>query len=1445
MSLRLDDCLFFGAALPEPFVKFELEGHLQNEKLLPKNSGIEGKELSDAWDTIRRKLSSLGQQGGSRHVANHILKPLLPSLGYAEMVPAGEVQTREGPEDGGLLLKTASGQASAQPAHPAHLRAWTLETGADFDAPNQRGRAYRFSPTQVAERVLLKEGERLGLLSDGTELRLLFCDPARTSGYMSIRLDKTGGWRGSRTMPDSFRLLLALASPRGLTLLPELLEQARLTQARVTAKLREQAKRAVMGFVQTVLDEPGNALVLGEFGDRQGLAEKLWSEALVLIYRLLFVLKLESSPDQARAFSFRSTSLWRNSYSPNTALAPLVRKVLDEGAQTGGMLGEGLRVLFRLFQEGLRSSEMNVSALGGMLFGAGTTPLLDRLAWPELSVAKLLDALFWTPSGGKSEVRRVHYGSLEVEDLGRVYEALLELSPGIAEQPLCRLRRQKLEVCVPLAQGEAYRGNLREGDGRNEGKEESGAEGEGAGAGEEEEEEEEGKGKTRVEWIEEIRAGAFYLRTGLGRKSTGSYYTPHAFVRFLIEETLGPQIEQKSPLEDPQPMEILGLRVLDPAMGSGHFLVEACRYLGMKLYEACRRCDEMASEEDKLAEKAGSEAERAGHAARAMELRRRVEILPDPQDELVAYLPSRASEGEESGFSQSKAEALCRRLAAVHCLYGVDKNPLAVELAKLALWLESYAEGLPLTFLDHRLLCGDSLTGPFFEQLGTFPKRGEELRGDLFAHKLHQRLKANLGEALLHVRDLEASIGKDVEDVERKRAAKAKLDKALLPFKTLGEAWSGGVMLGELGDDEGYRLLMEAVAEGRELGELIEGRPSLGRMLKAGRGALSYDLIFPEVFYAGGELEKRGGFAAVVGNPPWDALQPLAKEFYASYDLRIIDAPTRLERAATEKRLSADAGVKEAYGSYLSGIEGMKALVERSFGYVNRQAGGAKSGAVTDIWQCFAERGARLLGEKGRFGMVLPSAFHANQSATGIRELLLRHLQLKSCFSFENRKKLFEIDSRFKFALVVALKGEGATEAFECAFYLHDLEWLFKGRQSLRYTRSFVEKTGGAYFTLLELRAPMDAEVAEKCFRGSEALGSIRGKMHLRLGVEIDMSKGAHLFTPIASISPADPRDPSVAQALRAQGYLPLHEGKTFHQYTDRWENRPRYMVSLAKLGDKPGWLQAARYFRLAFRDIARSTDERTGIFCMLPPGVVLGNTGPCEREPWARRYSDALSFLACMNSFPLDWTLRQKSAAHVNLFILDACPLPPTAFQDPYPYKKFLAHAALRLSCNHQGFDALWKEQLGDAWREDTSAHTYPILPDNKNPARAALRAAADALVAQAYGLSREHYAHILNSFNHKSHPQAPELCLQAFDRLQSMGLDAFVKENDAYWDIPLPEHLPKPALDFQAISLSEPSLGPEPEPVAQPMPQPGATLSLMDIGPSQGKAKGRKKKS
>ena len=600
MNLDLHDCTFSGPALPESFVRFELSGQLTRLGLL---AGLQGKEFEGEWCALRQRFRSTG---GPQSICHYLIAPLAECLGLGHPARQEDVATRDGIEDGGWLMQATSG---------ARLRAWSFAYGTDLDAPHSTGRAYRFSPIRSAQRVLLVSGERLGLLTNGDELRLLLCDPARLDSHIAIPL---AGWRARDLAPDSYRLLRAIATPKGLAALPEVLDAARMIQTRVTKDLRLQARNAIEGFLQAVLDHPANA------AERHLplRATTLWEEGLILVYRLLFILKLESTTDAAGAFSFASTSLWRNALSPNRSLGPVVRRVLDHGHDTGRMLEDGLRCVFRIFRDGLTCSELSVTALGGALFGAQATPLLDRLAWGERAIALLLDRLLWTNPKGRAR-ERVHYGALSVEDLGRIYEALLELEPGITVSPMSRLRRAKLEVVVPAANAERCRSTASSG------------------------------AATRVTWVEDIPAGRFYLRAGTGRKATGSYYTPHAFVRFLVRETLAPEIAKRSPDTDPNPGAILALKVVDPATGSGHFLVEACRYLADALYTACRLCDESAAAVE--AEAARMSPDDSVHLLqRAAMLRGRVKELPNSDSLLMAYLPSRAAEGGSSGVSQSR-----------------------------------------------------------------------------------------------------------------------------------------------------------------------------------------------------------------------------------------------------------------------------------------------------------------------------------------------------------------------------------------------------------------------------------------------------------------------------------------------------------------------------------------------------------------------------------------------------------------------------------------------------------------------------------------------------------------------------------------------------------------------------------------------------------------------
>ncbi|MFY0576331.1 N-6 DNA methylase [Cystobacter fuscus] len=187
---------------------------------------------------------------------------------------------------------------------------------------------------------------------------------------------------------------------------------------------------------------------------------------------------------------------------------------------------------------------------------------------------------------------------------------------------MCRLRRDKLEVVVP----QALRPAAPDGDQRT---------------------------GIAVEWVEDIRPGQFFLRVGLGRKSTGSYYTPHPFVRFLVLETLGPEVALRSPTDDPRPAEILKLKVLDPAMGSGHFLVEACRFLADKLYEACRLCDDLASTAEERARSAKTEEERAQAQQRATELRSRWKRFQTRMTSSLHTCPAVSPRGRRLAFPRA------------------------------------------------------------------------------------------------------------------------------------------------------------------------------------------------------------------------------------------------------------------------------------------------------------------------------------------------------------------------------------------------------------------------------------------------------------------------------------------------------------------------------------------------------------------------------------------------------------------------------------------------------------------------------------------------------------------------------------------------------------------------------------------------------------------------
>ncbi len=608
---------------------------------------------------------------------------------------------------------------------------------------------------------------------------------------------------------------------------------------------------------------------------------------------------------------------------------------------------------------------------------------------------------------------------------------------------------------------------------------------------------------------------------------------------------------------------------------------------------------------------------------------------------------------------------------------------------------------------------------------------------------------------------------------------------------------------GEHVDEDGYREAMQLVATGAwPIDPLADDGPltaGFRTMLHKGRdaGVLVYPLVFPEVFFPTGDVDHMEGFDAEVMNPPWDKIMPLSKEFFAGYDISIVAARSKAERDDLERALRSNPVVAEAFDQYWAQFEQVKANLDCLYKWQNIEIEGERSGAQPDAYRYFGERAYQLLREDGYVGFVLPSSFYANESAAGLRQLYLSNMAILKCFTFENKRGLFDIHRSFKFSTLVAKKSSSGTDEFDVAFYLHDDSWLFSDSQvgRLRYRQSMIRKTGGKQLSFVELRSQYDLEVLETCANQSvETVEVLLNRLGISCGEELNKTRQSKYFRRVTGTLDTTWDE---LEGILLSGFL-IFEGKNIGQFTDRFGPACDHYFPIEKIEERPDLLELVKYYRFGYRLIARSTDERTLIALVLPQMSVCTQSISIERRLRDRKNHSSLVLCCIWNSFPVDYLARQRIAATVNKFLLEALPVPnlETAWL-------CLAHSALRLISNHAGYAPLWTEQLGDEWRERTPRHTWPVLAGDD--ARWDVRAAIDAIVAQAYGLSREQYAHVLSTFSHKSYPSAPKVCLAKFDELSEIGLEAFTRKYDPYWDVPLVESLPRPVIELPNLTPGE----------------------------------------
>ena len=427
------------------------------------------------------------------------------------------------------------------------------------------------------------------------------------------------------------------------------------------------------------------------------------------------------------------------------------------------------------------------------------------------------------------------------------------------------------------------------------------------------------------------------------------------------------------------------------------------------------------------------------------------------------------------------------------------------------------------------------------------------------------------------------------------------------------------------------------------------------------------------------------------------------------------------------KRLLKDPDVKKAWLDYHSRFNHQRSFFRFARQYENQVPiiDGKRHGKDINLFKLFIEQTLHLLRTSGHCGIVVPSGIYTDLGAKKLREMLFDKTQITSLFGIENRKEVFEgVHRSFKFIVLTFQKG-GKTVHFPAAFMRHDVEELYRfpGEGSLPVSIDLVRRLSPESLSVMEFKCEADIRIAETMLRQPLLGEAVNDAWNLELHREFNMTDDAFLF-----------------QNKDSRGALPLFEGKMIWQFDHRLTS-PRYWIAeregrAAVIGRNADSRQKLGYqsYRLAYRDVTGSTNERTLIATVLHPGVFTGNTIVNSASP--KNPAELLFIAAVMNSFVVDALVRQKVTNHCNMFYIYQLPVPRLTEKDP-AFPPIVSRAA-KLICTTPEFDEL----------ASASRHRLAREGVTDPGGRAQLRAELDGLIAHLYGLTLDEFAYILTTF-------------------------------------------------------------------------------------------------
>ena len=1078
--------------------------------------------------------------------------------------------------------------------------------------------------------------------------------------------------------------------------------------------------------------------------------QEVRDSALILLYRLLFLFYAEDrrllpvADERYRAYSVRR-------------LRERVRDDIDAGKALSSRLDNiwrDLQGVFLLIDEG--DDAVGMPAYNGGLFDRARAPLLERTRVPDKVMAPIIDML----SRRTEDLLRgwINYRDLSVSHLGGIYERLLEYSL-VHEVQAADSYHEKPEIDRVVARPASF-----------------------------------------------------------ARKTSGSYYTHDDLVRLILRESIGVLAAERvaafdalvdgwskkhslNPAQwdrldraDPA-TALLELKVCDPAMGSGHFLVALVDDLADRVLEAVTAAQEKIGMQPWAAHLA--EAGRPWQSpivARLAHIRRSIRAQATAHDWTVTD-------------AQLDDRHIVRRMVLKKCIFGVDKNLMAVELAKTALWLHTFTVGAPLSFLDHHLKHGDSLHG---EQLDAVQRSLHSL-GMIFHTAELDRLSI-AAKSLEQVADLtdvdiaEAKLSKHLSDEADAKVAPL---HALLDFwramRWLVPGWppAGSAKAVRLGDDTLRLALAELLSPQRDLvatlaagtvsgrGAAVEAANTLlaqVRALAARESFFHWPTAFPTAF-AG----STPGFDAVIGNPPWDRIKLQEVEWFAERDTAIAAQPRASDRKSMVAALrEKNAALAAEYRLAVERAEANARVLAKAGDYP------LLGGGDVNLYSLFVERAQSLVAGDGIVALLTPSGIAADKGASAFFKSIATTGRLGALFDFENRKVFFvDVHASFKFMTLVFAGERRRFETTRCAFFLHALGELDAPERTLVLSAADFAlvnpNTGAAPI----FRTRRDADITMRMYREHPVLVR-HGKAGdakawpVEYATMFHMTNDSHLFA-TADEWKRKGYERSVLGRWRKGGdeALPLYVGRMIHAYDHRHadvtvsDDNLHNAASGALLDDaakadphrfpKPQyWVNASdvptrlrRDWTIGFRDIARSTDVRTMIACVVPC-VGSGNKLPwLVPAPGSSDYAAwAPLLLACLNSMAFDFVVRQKvQSTSMNWFIVEQLSVVEAdRFARTLAAPFAAATRAAGLMNGHHANPTVADFVVPQVLALSYTAHDLapfardlgyvdadgkvlpPIAWDDED--RRARKAALDALFMHLYGLGADDAAYILDTF-------------------------------------------------------------------------------------------------